>query len=227
VAVRTGKSPLHTKTIAGNAPVTVSAKHCPLHAVLGFLPALPCPVWRLYVIKVLGVCVNPSGCSVWRVTVIGSLRVSFLVVQEEGGMIKIRSRKRRFGFPVTMQQDDRVMYVVPDGSQGYENGGGQSDGGQSGQSDGQGVWNWGDEERAALKSLKMLDVNSFNEAAEAAFVQMLFAWLQEVGQVTVKEVLAEVAFEFDVSTETAKRYLLKHTARRAEFSVSAGKVVLK
>jgi len=134
------------------------------------------------------------------------------------GGIKVRTRK--FGFPVTMQQQDDGVYVSPDGSAGWH---GQSDSG--GQIDG--GWVWGDEERAALKSLKTLDINAFNDAAEQAFVQMLVAWLQEVGQVTVKEVLAEAAFELDVSVETAKRYLLKHTARRAKFAINAGKVVLR
>lgn len=79
------------------------------------------------------------------------------------------------------------------------------------------------------KGLKELDIVAFNTKAEEFFV----FWLSEAVAATHGEgraigwVLANAAFELDVSTETAKRYLAKHTAERAEFTILNGKVFLK
>jgi hypothetical protein len=77
------------------------------------------------------------------------------------------------------------------------------------------------------RSLKSLDIVSFNLGAEEYFVRWLCAKLdgEEFGAVTVGWVLSNAAFELNVSTETVKRYLMKHTADRAEFK-SDGKVVV-
>ncbi len=79
-----------------------------------------------------------------------------------------------------------------------------------------------------LNTLKALDLIDFNARAEQAFVELVAAFVQEGSQPPrVREVLAEAAFELNISIETAKRYLLKHSARRAEFEVLGGVVTLR
>lgn len=79
-----------------------------------------------------------------------------------------------------------------------------------------------------LNTLKSLDLSEFNSRAEQEFVSLVseFVRERESNPPRVREVLAEAAFELNISIETAKRYLLKHTARRAEFVISDGKVGL-
>ena len=79
----------------------------------------------------------------------------------------------------------------------------------------------------SLKHLKTFDLVAFNKNAEQIFCELIVGWLQEEGDQPVSAVLAEGAFELDVSTETVKRYLLKHSARRAEFRVQDGMVSLR
>lgn len=80
-----------------------------------------------------------------------------------------------------------------------------------------------------LNALKSLDLTEFNSRAEQEFVALVseFVHEREANPPRVREVLAEAAYELNISIETAKRYLLKHTARRAEFTVSDGKVGLR
>lgn len=80
-----------------------------------------------------------------------------------------------------------------------------------------------------LSTLKALDLTEFNTRAEAEFVNLVAEFVQECGSQPprVREVLAEAAFELNISIETAKRYLLKHSARRAEFAVTGGLVTLR
>lgn len=79
--------------------------------------------------------------------------------------------------------------------------------------------------KAELGALKALDVIAFNKQAEAAFVELLSRIIVESGgELPLIDAIRECAFALDVSTETIKRYLLKHTARAAQF-VSDGKVV--
>jgi len=77
-----------------------------------------------------------------------------------------------------------------------------------------------DESWAALKTL---DAIGFNQCAEEAFLA-LAAMLIAEGSITVPELLQEAAFELDISIATARRYLLKHTARRASLVVVRGHV---
>jgi len=72
-------------------------------------------------------------------------------------------------------------------------------------------------ERAELAELKRTDLNAFNLAAEDAFINLICKLIVEEGPRTVRAVMSEASFELDVSPETAKRYLFKHTARRAHF----------
>ncbi len=79
-----------------------------------------------------------------------------------------------------------------------------------------------------LNTLKALDLTEFNSRAEQEFVKLVSEFVMECGSnPSVGEVLAEAAFELNISVETAKRYLLKHSARRAEFVVSDGRVGLR
>ena len=79
-----------------------------------------------------------------------------------------------------------------------------------------------------LNTLKAIDLTEFNSRAEQAFVELVAAFVQECSQPPrVREVLAEAAFELNISIETAKRYLLKHSARRAEFAITGGVVTLR
>ena len=73
------------------------------------------------------------------------------------------------------------------------------------------------------RALKTLDAVGFNTGAEEAFLALAAALIAE-GPVTVPELLQETAYELDISVATARRYLLKHTARRASLVVVRGHV---
>lgn len=77
------------------------------------------------------------------------------------------------------------------------------------------------------QGLKQTDIISFNQGAERSFVKLLQGIIREDGPLTVREAIREAAYELNVSVETAKRYLEKHSARRAEFSISDGYVSLR
>lgn len=72
-------------------------------------------------------------------------------------------------------------------------------------------------DRAELAELKRTDLNAFNTTAEAVFVNLICKFIAEEGALTVRDVMSEASYELDISPETAKRYLFKHTARRAHF----------
>ena len=78
-----------------------------------------------------------------------------------------------------------------------------------------------------LNALKSLDIVAFNQNAEKNFVDLVTAFLQEEGPQPVSTVIAEASYELDISPATAKRYLQKHTARRAEFIVAEKLVRLR
>ena len=56
----------------------------------------------------------------------------------------------------------------------------------------------------------------------AAFHSLICKLIATEGPLTRNDVLAETAFELNVSIETARRYLDKHTARREHFSFTEG-----
>ena len=76
-----------------------------------------------------------------------------------------------------------------------------------------------------LASLKSLDICGFNAMAESFFVAITTNYIKEEGPQPVNNILAENAFLLDISIETAKRYLMKHTARSAEFRIDENKLV--
>jgi hypothetical protein len=74
--------------------------------------------------------------------------------------------------------------------------------------------------------LKATDLVAFNTKAEEFFVHWLGEKIRSTGYkgVELGWIFPNAAFELHVSIETAKRYLAKHTADRAEFH-SDGKIV--
>jgi len=78
------------------------------------------------------------------------------------------------------------------------------------------------EDDAAL-SLKAIDVVAFNRAAEARFVEIA----RRLVPCAASHLVRETAYLLDVSVETTKRYLLKHSASNAEFEVVRGVIVLR
>jgi len=82
---------------------------------------------------------------------------------------------------------------------------------------------------AELQSLKQIDILAFNQSAEEAFITLVYQLIKETkgNKVTAREVYSEVSYELGISVETAKRYLIKHTARRASFGWDDGKVIIR
>ena len=74
--------------------------------------------------------------------------------------------------------------------------------------------------------LKFLDPVGFNFQAERRFL-ILVGNLCSSGPQPVNTILQEAAFELNVSTETARRYLVKHTASRATLEIDDGMVSVK
>lgn len=79
-----------------------------------------------------------------------------------------------------------------------------------------------------LGHMKSVDPVLFNEWAEEKFVGLVRELMGESphGKVKRAEVLRECAYDLKVSVETVKRYLFKHTARKAEFREFDGWVFL-
>jgi hypothetical protein len=84
-----------------------------------------------------------------------------------------------------------------------------------------------DDARDELRELKAIDLVAFNRSAEERFCDYLQSLLRYEDALSVLDAIRECAFELDISPETAKRYLLKHTARRAAFIIADGKVRLR
>jgi len=82
--------------------------------------------------------------------------------------------------------------------------------------------------RKQLRVYKSTDLVAFNQLADEYFVHLVRELLAEVpgNKVKTVEVQREASYEIGVSTETVKRYLLQHSARRAEFRVFQGYVFL-
>lgn len=78
------------------------------------------------------------------------------------------------------------------------------------------------EAEGELRTLKATDLVEFNRIAECEFVTIVLGLMGEYGAVRVREVCIEAAYRLDISIETAKRYLLKHSAFSAEFEIEKG-----
>ncbi len=77
------------------------------------------------------------------------------------------------------------------------------------------------------QGLKQSDILAFNHEAEKSFVKLISELLQEDESISYWEAVREAAFELNISIETAKRYLEKHSTRRAEFCIDDGSVTLR
>lgn len=73
-------------------------------------------------------------------------------------------------------------------------------------------------DKQELASQKEFDLVGFNLSAEKQFIELL-CWLLADGELSPREAIQEASFELNISPETTKRYLSKHTARRAQFRI--------
>lgn len=84
--------------------------------------------------------------------------------------------------------------------------------------------------RRNMQSMKQVDAVAFNRWAEDEFVVIVRELIGDESnphtRVQISEVVREVAYELKVSPETVKRYIFKHTARRAEFRQHDGWIFL-
>jgi hypothetical protein len=78
------------------------------------------------------------------------------------------------------------------------------------------------------QNLKHMDPTLFNSAAEMKFIELVRGMIEENqgNPVNIAEIYRETSYELNVSTETVKRYLFKHSARRAELRVFGKAVML-
>jgi hypothetical protein len=74
-----------------------------------------------------------------------------------------------------------------------------------------------------LRTLKATDIVEFNRLAECEFVHIGLTLVDKAGgAMRVRELTIETAARLDISIETAKRYLLKHSASISEFLIEKG-----
>lgn len=74
--------------------------------------------------------------------------------------------------------------------------------------------------KSSLQSVKQIDLAAFSDEAESMFLELCAAG----SGLTVREILSATAYHIGLSTETAKRYLQKHSAIGAELELREGKV---
>jgi hypothetical protein len=79
-----------------------------------------------------------------------------------------------------------------------------------------------------MQHMKSTDPSAFNEWAEEKFVALVMELIGEdaSGRVRKGTIMQECAYEIKVSSETVKRYIFKHTARKAEFREFDGWIFL-
>jgi len=79
------------------------------------------------------------------------------------------------------------------------------------------------------QTLKQTDIVAFNMVAERAAIDYLTNHIRKKGSPPFNMACALVAMELDVSIETAKRYLLKHSVDhpKAKFIIIDGLVKLR
>jgi hypothetical protein len=79
-----------------------------------------------------------------------------------------------------------------------------------------------------FKNQKHLDIMSFNADAESGFIEVVRVLIEKNrgNPVNISVVYQEASYELDVSPSTVKRYLVKHSAMRAELRVFGKAVML-
>ena len=83
-------------------------------------------------------------------------------------------------------------------------------------------------DRRGFKNQKHVDLMAFNASAEDQFVEDLRKLIEESGRpaIAISKVYQECSYNLNVSPQTVKRYLVKHSASRAEFRVFGKDVML-
>ncbi len=81
--------------------------------------------------------------------------------------------------------------------------------------------------RARLGRLKAFDIVTFNRNAERHFCHLLKQMLTLQSPLSIFTIIQELSYDLNISPETAKRYLYKHTASRADFALRDGQIVLR
>lgn len=79
-----------------------------------------------------------------------------------------------------------------------------------------------------FKNQKHVDIMAFNASAEEKFVEIVRKLIEESGRtaIPIGTVCQETAYGLNISTQTAKRYLVKHSARQAALRVFGKDVML-
>jgi len=79
------------------------------------------------------------------------------------------------------------------------------------------------------QGLKQTDLVAFNQDAEKAAVSYLTEYIQHKGAPNFNTACSLIALELDVSVETAKRYLRKHSVDhpKAAFCIQDGSVTIR
>lgn len=83
--------------------------------------------------------------------------------------------------------------------------------------------------KSNFKNQKHVDLMSFNASAEDQFVEIVRKLIEDSPgktSIAIGTVYQEAAYELNVSPQTAKRYLIKHSARRAALRVFGKDVML-
>jgi hypothetical protein len=83
--------------------------------------------------------------------------------------------------------------------------------------------------RDSWRLLKSLDIIGYNQGAERAFVEWLIKAIKEQPEqsVSISWVKANAAYKLDLSPETIKRYIIKHTSDYAPFVSEGGALRLR
>ena len=82
-------------------------------------------------------------------------------------------------------------------------------------------------DRDGLTRLKQFDIVAFNRNSEKAFRHRLTQMLTITPVMAISTVIQELSYDLDISPETAKRYVYKHTASRAPFCIREGGISLR
>lgn len=82
--------------------------------------------------------------------------------------------------------------------------------------------------KSNFKNQKHVDLMAFNASAEDQFVEIVRKLIEDSGRTTIPigTVYQEGAYELNVSPQTVKRYLIKHSAKRAALRVFGKDVML-
>ncbi len=79
-----------------------------------------------------------------------------------------------------------------------------------------------------LEELKHTNMVAFNDTAVRKFIELIRSLIErnDLNGINILEVYREAAYEIGISIETAKRYLIAHSASRAEFMMFGRLVML-